>query len=65
MKSLKVALNFNRMNDGDLSKFTNNVITCMTGNASFSKLRWHPPTLENYWMRSTRQWLRPRTAASH
>ncbi|MGA9452628.1 MAG: fibronectin type III domain-containing protein [Verrucomicrobiia bacterium] len=37
MKSLKVALNFNRMNDGDLSKFTNNVITCMTGNASFSK----------------------------
>jgi hypothetical protein len=37
MKSLKVALSFNRMNDGDLSAFTNNVVTCMTGNASFAK----------------------------
>jgi type IV secretory pathway VirJ component len=37
MKSLKVALSFNRLPDGELSAFSNNVITCMTGNTSFAK----------------------------
>ncbi|HTQ52141.1 MAG TPA: fibronectin type III domain-containing protein [Candidatus Acidoferrales bacterium] len=37
MKTLKVALSFNRLPDGELSAFTNNVVTCMTGNASFAK----------------------------
>ena len=37
MKSLKVALGFNRLSDGDLSAYTNNVITCMSGNAAYSK----------------------------
>ena len=37
MKTLKVAFNFNRLSDGDLSAFTNNVINCMTSNAAFSK----------------------------
>ena len=36
MKNLKVALGFNRLSDGDLSAFANNIITGMTGNASFS-----------------------------
>ena len=37
MKSLKVSLSFNRLSDGDLSAFTNNVITSMSGNTAFSK----------------------------
>ena len=37
MQNLKVALGFTRLSDGDLSGFTSNVITCMTGNASFAK----------------------------
>lgn len=37
MKSLKVALSFNRLPDGELSAFTNNVSTCITGNTSFAK----------------------------
>jgi len=37
MKSLKVALGFTRLSDGDLSAYTNNVITCMTGNAAYAK----------------------------
>lgn len=37
MKSLRVALGFNRISDGDLSAFTNTVITSMTGNAAFNK----------------------------
>lgn len=37
MKTLKVAFNFNRLSDGDLSAFTNNVINSMTNNATFSK----------------------------
>jgi hypothetical protein len=37
MKSLKVALSFNRLSDADLSAFTNNINTSMSGNAAFSK----------------------------
>ena len=37
MKTVKVALSFNRLSDADLSAFTNNINTCMTGNAAFSK----------------------------
>lgn len=37
MKSLKVALNFTRLSDGDLSAFTNTVITNMTSNTAFAK----------------------------
>lgn len=37
MKTLKVALAFNRLSDGDLSAFTNNIINSLTGNTAFSK----------------------------
>jgi hypothetical protein len=37
MKSLRVALSFNRMSDGDLSAYTNTVITNMSANAAFNK----------------------------
>jgi len=37
MKTLRVALNFNRLADGDLSAFTNNVINSMTATSTFSK----------------------------
>jgi hypothetical protein len=37
MKNIKVALSFNRLSDADLSAFTNNINTCMTGNAVFAK----------------------------
>jgi hypothetical protein len=37
MKSLKVALGFNRLSDGDLSAFASNVVTCMTDNTTFAK----------------------------
>lgn len=37
MKNLKVALGFTRLSDGDLSAFTNTVITNMTSNAAFAK----------------------------
>jgi hypothetical protein len=37
MKNLKVALSFTRLTDGDLSAFTNTVITNMTSNTAFAK----------------------------
>ncbi|HKW28626.1 MAG TPA: fibronectin type III domain-containing protein [Verrucomicrobiae bacterium] len=37
MKSLRVALGFTRLSDGDLSAFTNTVITNLTGNGAFAK----------------------------
>lgn len=37
MKTIKVALSFNRLSDADLSAFTNNINTCMTGTAAFAK----------------------------
>ena len=37
MKTLKVALGFTRLSDGDLSAFTNTVITNLTSNTTFAK----------------------------